>query len=399
MEFKEISSEQFNELALKFSCKNFFQTSYMGNSLQERGKKVYYLGLFAKDQVLAVTTLVESGTFLGKKYFSALKGFLTDYHSLEIVKVFTEHLMEFVKSKNGFKLNIDPYIVQIQRDIDGKVVENGENNTIISEALKKIGYEKCKIDTQVKYNFCLDVANSTENDIFGNFKATTRNIINKAIREGVEVIDLTLEDLSIFKQITEDTCKRRGFKDKSLEYYQSMYKSFQDNVVFKLARLDISKYIKYLNDTKNNYLEKIDKIKGNNKKKDNYLFEINNIEKKLAKIDQMPISNGYVNLAVAMFMLYGDETIYLFSGSYDELNEFGGQYLIQWEIIKYAINNGYKRHNFFGIMNFTDPNNKDYGIYLFKRGFNGYVEELLGEYTIYTKTLVSNLYKLKNRIG
>ena len=261
-----------------------------------------------------------------------------------------------------------------------------------------MGYQKCKYDTQVRFNFCLDVLGKGEQEIFGDFKATTRNLINKAERIGVEVIDLKYDELDRFKAITEDTCKRRGFPDKTLEYYQSMYKAFENQVVFKLARLNVTKYQEYLNKTKDEYLEKIDKIKGSNKKKDNYLFEVSNIDKKLANIEKLPIKDGYVDLAAAMFMLYGDETIYLFSGSYDELNEFGGQYLIQWDVIKYAINKGYRRHNFFGIMNFQDKNDKDYGIYLFKRGFNGYIEELVGEYTIYTKGLVSSIYKLKSKV-
>lgn len=398
MELKSIDKDKFNEIATKFACRNFFQTSNMGSSLEMRGKKIYYLGLEDDEQIVAITMLVENGTFLRKKVFEALKGFLIDYSDTELVKIFTEKLLEFVKEQNGFKLSIDPYIIETERDIDGKIIDGGKNNYKVIEALRNIGYQKSKVDTQVRFNFCLDVLGKSEEEVFKNFKATTRNLINKAEREGVEVIDLSYEELDNFKAITEDTCKRRGFLDKSLEYYQSMYKAFGDEVVFKLARLNINKYENYLNNLKYDYEEKINKIVGSNKKKDNYIFEVSNIDKKLSKIKELPVNDGYVNLAAAMFMLYGDETIYLFSGSYDELNEFGGQYLIQWDVIKYAINNGYKRHNFFGIMNFQNKNDKDYGIYLFKRGFNGYVEELLGEYTICVKGLVSSLYKFKNKV-
>ena len=398
MELREVDKEEFNHNAQKFTCKNFFQTSNMGSSLELRGRKVYYLGLFDNTECVALAMLVESGTFLLKKTFEALKGFLIDYSDTDKVKIFTEKLLEFVRDKNGFKLNIDPYIIEVERDIDGNIVPDGKNNYSVIEALKNMGYQKCKYDTQVRFNFCLDVLGKSEQEIFGDFKATTRNLINKAERIGVEVIDLKYDELDRFKAITEDTCKRRGFSDKTLEYYQSMYKAFENQVVFKLARLNVTKYQEYLNKTKDEYLEKIDKITGSNKKKDNYLFEVSNIDKKLANIEKLPIKDGYVDLAAAMFMLYGDETIYLFSGSYDELNEFGGQYLIQWDVIKYAINKGYRRHNFFGIMNFQDKNDKDYGIYLFKRGFNGYIEELVGEYTIYTKGLVSSIYKLKSKV-
>ena len=49
---------------------------------------------------------------------------------------------------------------------------------------------------------------------------------------------------SFFKKITEDTCNRRGFKDKTLTYYQNMYNTFKDQVVFYICELDIPKYIK-----------------------------------------------------------------------------------------------------------------------------------------------------------
>ena len=43
-------------------------------------------------------------------------------------------------------------------------------------------------------------------------------------------------------------------------------------------------------------------------------------------------------------------------------------------------NNNYKRYNFYGIKDVFDKNGKDYGVYEFKKGFNGYVEELFGAY-------------------
>ena len=211
MELKSIDKDKFNEIATKFACRNFFQTSNMGSSLEMRGKKIYYLGLEDDEQIVAITMLVENGTFLRKKVFEALKGFLIDYSDTELVKIFTEKLLEFVKEQNGFKLSIDPYIIEAERDIDGKIIDGGKNNYKVIEALRNIGYQKNKVDTQVRFNFCLDVLGKSEEEVFKNFKATTRNLINKAEREGVEVIDLSYEELDNFKAITEDTCKRRGF--------------------------------------------------------------------------------------------------------------------------------------------------------------------------------------------
>ena len=128
MELVEINKEEFNNLAKNFTCKNFFQTSNMGESLYERGKKVYYLGLKENNIMQAITMIYEGNTFLGKKEFICLKGFLCDYNNHEVVKEFSMKLLDFVTLHGGFKLTIDPYINEVERDIDGKIVENGNNN-------------------------------------------------------------------------------------------------------------------------------------------------------------------------------------------------------------------------------------------------------------------------------
>ncbi len=49
-------------------------------------------------------------------------------------------------------------------------------------------------------------------------------------------------------------------------------------------------------------------------------------------------------------------------------------------MIKHSLKYGYKKHNFYRIPTNINEHPKDYGIYEFKRGFNGYVEELISEY-------------------
>ena len=101
-----------------------------------------------------------------------------------------------------------------------------------------------------------------------------------------------------------------------------------------------------------------------------------------------------------MFILYGNEIVYLFSGSYAEYMNFCGQYRLQWELIKYAADNGYRRYNFYGIQDVFNPQGKDYGVYEFKKGFGGYVEELLGsfEISISPKNKVYRLLKSVKKI-
>ena len=99
-----------------------------------------------------------------------------------------------------------------------------------------------------------------------------------------------------------------------------------------------------------------------------------------------------------MFILIKPEIIYLSSGNYEEYLRFNSQYLLQWMMIKHGIKNGFKKHNFYGIPADISSHPKDYGIYEFKRGFNGYVEELIGEYELpisWHYHLFKLLHKLK----
>ena len=108
-----------------------------------------------------------------------------------------------------------------------------------------------------------------------------------------------------------------------------------------------------------------------NKKKKEMLNK--DIKINLNKIEEINIlkkeKGNIIPLSCAMFILYGDEIVYLFSGSYKEYMKFYGQYRIQWEIIKYACDNQYKRYNFYGIFDVFNKEGKDRGVYEFKKGF------------------------------
>ena len=104
-----------------------------------------------------------------------------------------------------------------------------------------------------------------------------------------------------------------------------------------------------------------------------------------------------------MFITYGDEVIYLFSGSDEKyMKDYNAQYLIQWHMIKYALEKGFKRYNFYGIQGLPDKSSKDYGIYDFKKGFTsietGRVIELLGAHELPVSSIFYNLHQLLSKL-
>ena len=232
----------------------------------------------------------------------------------------------------------------------------------------------------------MDINGLTKEELFKTFKPNTRNNINKTLNKyKLNVRKISYDELNEFKLITEDTCQRRGFKDKTLKYYQDMYKTFKDQVVFYICELDIPKYINNLEEENKSALEKINNLSNspqNRNRKISLQQEIDSNNKKIIEINKIKAEKGNIlPLSCAMFILFGDEIVYLFSGSYDEYMSFNGQYRLQWEIISYAADNNYQRYNFYGIKDLFNKEGKDYGVYEFKKGFNGYVEELLGTFS------------------
>ena len=187
----------------------------------------------------------------------------------------------------------------------------------------------------------------------------------------------------------EETSKRKGFSNRKLSYYQEMYNLFHEKneVKFFITELNLKEYIERLKKEKEEKEEKITSLsdaKYNDGAKKNLTKEIESIEKRIkdAEETRKEKQTDIITLSGSMFMLIQPEIIYLSSGNYEEFMKYNSQYLIQWELIKYGLENGFKKHNFYGIPENINEHPKDYGIYEFKRGFNGYVEELIGEYEL-----------------
>ena len=168
-----------------------------------------------------------------------------------------------------------------------------------------------------------------------------------------------------------------------------MYKLFHDKneIKYFITELDLKAYIERLTKEKREKEEKLSSLsdaKYNDGQKKNLNNEIASINKRITESNKIRKDTGkdVITLSGSMFMLIQPEVIYLSSGNYEEYMNFNSQYLIQWELIKYGIENGFKKHNFYGIPAHINEHPKDYGIYEFKRGFNGYVEELIGEFAL-----------------
>ncbi len=406
MKFQEITEKEYREFWENHPLKTFLSAPEISKLREKSNWTTYYVGVKEEKKLIAATMLLSHKRHFGKYEFYSPRGYLLDFKNKELLEFFTNELKKYIKDKKGYVLRIDPYVIYKERDIDGNIVEDGIDNSDVVNNLQSFGFKKVKTENmeQVGWMFSLNLDGKTEEQILKEMKPNTRNTIRKAEKFGITVNEISYDELDRFQNIMVETGERKGFGVRKLSYFQEMYKLFHDKneVKYFITELDLNAYIKRLEEEKQEKEEKLNNLsdaKYNDGQKKNLTNEIASIDKRIIDSNKIKEESGkdVITLSGSMFMLIKPEVIYLSSGNYEEYMKFNSQYLIQWELIKYGIENGFKKHNFYGIPANINEHPKDYGIYEFKRGFNGVVEELIGEFAL-PITWHYNLFELIHKI-
>lgn len=432
MKLTSLSKEEFKKFADKHEQITFHQTNEWANLKSNTGWKHYFVGLKEKDTIVAAALLLAKEIpIIKKRMFYSPRGFLIDYNNQEVLKTFTNEIRKFIKKENGIFIKIDPYVEYQERDNDGSIVNNGHNNKNTVENLKKLGYKFFGFNTmqdtlQPRWMHVIEINGQSEEEIQKCMESKTRQILRKNQKSGIKTREIKRQELPLFKSIMEHTGDRRDFIDRPLSYYESMWDSLEPSGMLKILVAEID-FNEYEENTKKELNEVETALKDRTYKHDNKILNMN--EKKYItanKIDKESIDrlkkqiekiHNYKNeygekkvLGTILFLIYGNEVLSLFGGTDDNLLQFQSAYTAHYAGIKYAIDNGYKRYNFYGITGDFSKENPLYGLYLFKKSFGGHVVELIGEYDLiisefWYKTyiiafkLYHTLKKIKNKIS
>lgn len=402
MKLKKISEKEFKKFADKNLEITFYQTISWAHLKKKNGWVAHYLGL-EKDNKIIAGSLILSKTLpiIKKKMFYAPRGFLLDYKNKEVLKEFTKQLKEYAKEEHAIFIKIDPYVEYKEHDNNGNVVEDGLDNSICVENLKSLGYKHFGFnlmqDTlQPRWMHVIETEDKTLADVMKDMESKTRQILRKNERSGIHTREISKEELPLFKDIMQHTSDRREFVDRPLSYYESMWDSLHDDGILKILVAEID-FLEFEKNTKeeletnekelknriykheNNILKmNPKKYEQNNKKNEQ---EIERLKKQLEKIKDYKEKYGNKKLLGGiLFLIYGNEVLSLHGGTLDDVMQFQSAYTIHFAGVKHAVENGYKRYNFYGITGDFRKENPLYGLYLFKKSFGGHVVELIGEF-------------------
>ena len=419
MQFVELTEKKYTDFFNNYPKANFWQSVEMAHMRQDKGWKIEYVGVEENDRIIAAASLHSQKVFLGYRVYMILRGFLIDYDNTDLLQFFLSELRKYLKRNKCMYVRMDPYAEYQKHLPDGSVEQGTPKRDDLIQLLQSYGFHHLGFRTEIDNNYeprwisVLPLTGKKDADVLKQMHSQTRQNVNNTIKTGVKVRELAYEELDILYHMVNLTGNRRHFQNPDVAYYQYFYKEFKEHKKVLYAYLDTEDYRdrneKDLVELKKKEEELCALLAENpqSQKNERRLRSTRDLiaahEKRVKEAIELKEKYGKeIPLAAALFVIYPMEIVYLFSGSDDTFKRFKGSYAIQWEIIRYAIQKGIPRYNFYGISGTFDENSEEYGVYLFKRGFHADVVELLGDFqcNIAQKIywLYQSLHKMKDKI-
>ena len=256
---------------------------------------------------------------LKKSIFYAPRGPVADVESEEICRALFEGASRVAQKHKAIFLKIDP-------DVPVK-------NQVFADILHKCSFRKNETGldfegVQPAFVFRLDISPS-ELNLLQNMHSKWRYNIKLAGRKGVAIREAeNKEDLRVFYRVLKETAARDKFLIRGYEYYEWIW---------------------------------------------DYMVEPGYAQIFLAEYQGQVIS-------ATLAMILGDKAWYLYGASSNEYRNVMPNYLIQWEMIRWARQKKCTLYDFRGVSGDLNESNPLYGLYRFKKGFNGEFTEFVGEW-------------------
>lgn len=304
MEFKLITDKsEWNNFVSSFSYTTLFLSWEWSQFELSIGSKFETWGVYDQNHLVGIFPLKTIYARRGK-YVHVRHAPLLDWSNLSLVSEVMGFLKKYAHEKKAHFIRISPLL---------------PNTSESNEILTKLGFNPSVIhETDAELTIILNLT-KPENELLGEMRKTTRNLIRKGEKLGIVVKHAT--DFELFEDFTKvylDTVKRQQWNAYSTNYIEKEYRIFCD----------------------------------------------------AGKADMFVAYYQNKPLAAAVFIRHEKQIIYHFGGSVTEFRDIPSAYLLHWEAIKLFKSEGYSLYNFWGVSPADKPKHPWYGLSLFKRGFS-----------------------------
>ncbi len=409
-EFCLLQEEEYARFQETSELRGFLNSPEAIHLKKMNGWETEYAGVREDGKIIAATPLTYIPVMKIYKFCHAQSGFLCDYRDQETLRFFTGELKKYLSHKKVMYMMINPNMNYIERDMDGNPVEGGYDNSDVLKALQDLGYEHQGFPTDysaftmISWVFAMSLKGKSEAQVLKEMDQQTRWSANRTQKQGIQVRELKADEIDKFIRMEEETARRRGFEMREKDFYRNQLQAYGEHAKVLLAYLDLNEFRKHLDEEEVQLTREMEEIEaklaempGSKKfqKKQKVAQEALDLNaKKRQEADETEAAHGsLLEMAASFFIVYDNEIVYLYSAADDAFRKYYAPYAIQLEIIRYAIEHQIPRYNFYGISGNFSKDASDYGVYEFKRGFGGQVEQLLGEFILPVNKAAYRLYR------
>lgn len=277
-----------------------------------------------------MSVLVRKTPLMGMSMLYAPRGPVCDRYDREVMEDLKRGADALAKKHRAHIFKIDPDVAATDERFISMATAMGFKQFKGPEGFETI---------QARFNYRLYLKGRTEDEILMSLTQQTRRNIRIAQKHNVEVRVCSKEYLGDFVRIMQVTGERDGFNVRSQSYFERMLASLGEN-----CRLYMAFY------------------------------------------EGEPVAG-------AITTNYAGKTCYIYGASDNVHRNVMPNYLVQWEMIKWAVETGCTVYDFQGVSgNTEDTENHLYGLYRFKKGFNGTLDELCGEFDYIYRPVAAALF-------
>ncbi len=328
---KDPERERFNSFLARHPKGHVLQTWEWGEIKSRTGWTPWRLVLEEEGQTVAEVSVLERSLPLIKiPIFYASRGPVLDLEDQMLFDRLLAEIRMLAHKRGAIFLKLDPDVPSADKELEQYLHSRGFRSAETGKGFEGV---------QPKYVFRLDIA-PDEDTLLGNMHQKTRYNIRVAQKKGVKIRLGTKEDLPEFYKVLKETTERDRFLVRAYSYFEDLYDTL---VPAGLGQLFIGEY------------------------------------------------EGRVVAGTLAFVL-GDKAWYIYGASSNSHRNVMPNYLIQWEMIRWAKSLGCTLYDFRGVPGDLDEDNPLYGLFRFKKGFNGEYTEFIGEWDLVYRPWVYYLW-------
>ncbi|MDR1961900.1 MAG: peptidoglycan bridge formation glycyltransferase FemA/FemB family protein [Gracilibacteraceae bacterium] len=333
----EDEQAEFNAFVCAHPKGHALQLWQWGEIKEHTGWQPHRLVLTRAGAIVAAASVLERRLpVVGSPVFYCPRGPVADPHDEEVMAAVFRAIRDLARRRGAILLKIDP-------DVSVEDVDFGR--FLRAQGFRPLDKGRGFEGVQPKFVFRLDIR-PEEDELLAAMQQKTRYNIRLAMKKGVEITRGTREDLPDFYAVLKETTERDNFLVRDFGYFADMYDTLTPAGFGELF---------------------------------------------LARCAGRVVAGALVFRA-------GDKAWYVYGASSNAHRNVMPNYLIQWEMIRWAKSLGCAMYDFRGVSGDLSESNPLYGLYRFKKGWGGVFTEFIGEWDLVFRPVMYRLWQAAEKL-